>query len=254
VPAAPLIAAPVPARAPTPLLLKITAAAGIGSLLVGLGLVLYFIVLDRHDSRPKAVAHNVVKDHEPQPSPDPRAAAKVDAAPAAGVSLEFPPVDVERGPKTHPTGGKRAKAAHGAKSAQAPASAGPTLDEKQKALMALYGKKEGSPSGAGVPSAAPRASGPRRQITGAEVLAIQKKHRSILTACYERALKRDDSLTEVKADVTVTIGDNGAVREVTIQGISDPTLHSCLRTSILHWRFDPIGEQSFKFPIVFRRS
>lgn len=117
--------------------------------------------------------------------------------------------------------------------------------------MALY-KKEGEKGAPPTATAEPR--GPNRVITGTDIANVQRKNSTMMKACYERALKRDDTLAEVKANVTVTINDHGQVTQVKIDGIDNVQLVSCLRTSIGHWRFDPIGEQTFRFPVVFRGS
>jgi hypothetical protein len=81
---------------------------------------------------------------------------------------------------------------------------------------------------------------------------MQRKHRSALTACYDRALKRDESMAELKADVTVTIDNRGLVKNVVIQGVRDDELVACMRKNIRFWVFEPVGEQTFRFPIIFR--
>ena len=121
--------------------------------------------------------------------------------------------------------------------------------------MGLYVDK-GIPS-ATVPETgrAPGARGePPRRITEQEVLALQRQHRGALRTCYERALKRDDSLTDIKADVEVSIGDSGVVRAVNVTAGNNPELINCIRQRIKGWAFPAIGAQSFSFPIIFRGS
>jgi predicted Zn finger-like uncharacterized protein len=246
-PAPVLTPAPPPGKSATPLLLKVTAAAGIASVLLGGALVVYFLFIDRppRDARPVA---QLVPTTDPQPAALPAASARPDAG--SQVSIEFQPVEVERGPK--PAGGRRvAVAAKPAKGKEAAPAAGPTLSEKERALMELY--KKGGEKGA-PPAASAEPRGPNRVITGADIANVQRKNATMMKACYERALKRDDTLAEVKANVTVTINDHGQVTQVKIDGIDNVQLVTCLRTSIGHWRFDPIGEQTFRFPVVFRGS
>ena len=91
-------------------------------------------------------------------------------------------------------------------------------------------------------------------LTFKEVLALQRQHRGALRTCYERALKRDDSLTDIKADVEVSIGDSGVVRAVNVTAGNNPELINCIRQRIKGWAFPAIGAQSFSFPIIFRGS
>ncbi len=247
--------APMPPRASggTPLLLKITAVAGVASLLCGIALVAYFIFFDRSDKqRPRVAIAPSLGDPAQVTPPTPVATPRPDSGGS------FQPMEIERSPK----GEKAPVAKHhvAAKVARPPAKAaapsGPTLDEKQRALMALYGNKGDQPGG-GPPSAAVtgrRPRGPVRQITPNDIQSMQRKHRGPLSACYERALKRDDSLAELKAEITVTISDEGAVKGVSISGVGNDDLASCLRKDIRTWVFDPMGEQTFKFPIIFRGS
>ena len=92
----------------------------------------------------------------------------------------------------------------------------------------------------------------RDSITAGELRALQRQHKGALKACYERALKRDDSLTELKAEVEVSIGDTGVVRSVRIRAGNNPNLVDCIRRSIKRWAFPSVGAQVFSFPIVFR--
>jgi len=114
----------------------------------------------------------------------------------------------------------------------------------------------------GVPAAAPSRLGltnkesPKigRQLTGSDILNLQKQNKGALKACYERALKRDDSLAEIKAEVTVAIGDSGVVKSVNIQKVNDPSLVQCLVQNIKRWGFPAVGGQTISFPILFRGS
>ncbi len=246
---APAPAAP-PARSATPLLLKVTAGAGIASVLLGGALVVYFLFLDRPHRDARTTAPSLVPSTEPHAGGNAPSAARPDAG-SSQVSIEFQPVEVERGPKPSPVGKRVAPTPKPKGKEPVAAAGGPTLSEKERALMELY-KKQGEKGAP--PTATPEARGPTRAITEADIAKIQRKNGTMLKACYERALKRDDTLSEVKANVTVSIDDAGRVTSVKVDGIDNVMLVTCLRTSISHWRFDPIGEQSFRFPIIFRGS
>jgi hypothetical protein len=87
-----------------------------------------------------------------------------------------------------------------------------------------------------------------------ELLALQRRNKAALKACYERALKRDQTLTELKAEVTVSIGDTGVVRNVKIRAGDNHDLVACIKRSIRRWAFPAVGAQTFAFPIIFRGS
>lgn len=227
----------------TPLLLKITAGAGIASLLCGIGLVTYFIFWDGPDKPSRTAVPVPVVEHEPPPVAPTAPAAKPPEAP-----LEFQPMEIGRSARAHP-----ARSAGSGRKAQPKPAPAPSLDEKQRRLLALYGKGETKAAAPpAVEAPARQAAGPRRQISSNDILAMQRKHRPALTACYDRALKRDESLAELKADVTVTIDNRGLVKSVDFQGVRDEELAACMRKNIRHWVFEPVGEQTFRFPIIFR--
>ena len=166
-------------------------------------------------------------------------------------------MEISHSGKEHPGKGS---APHKTTKASAPVEASAAardesdLSEKQRRLRALYGKGGASPE-LPTPALGPKKhSGPRRLISENDILNMQRKHRPALTACYDRALKRDDSLAEMKAEVTVTIDDRGLVKSVTIMGVRDEELATCLRKNIRYWAFEPHGEQTFRFPIIFRGS
>ena len=245
-----LLAATVPPAArpsSTPLLLKVTAAAGIASLLCGIGLVAYFVFFDR----PAKPARIGIPLPTSEPGSGPTATPQP-APPRPPEPQEFQPMEIGR--SAH-AGKAPTRAAPAHKESQAPPPAAPGLSDKQRRLLALYGQGGEAPTDAPAPAVpAAKPSGPRRQISENDIINMQRKHRPALTACYDRALKRDDTLSELKADVTVTIDDRGLVKGVAIQGVRDDELASCLRKNIRYWAFQPLGEQTFRFPIIFRGS
>jgi hypothetical protein len=230
----------------TPLLLKITAAAGIASLLLGIGLVVYFIVLDRpapHD--PRALAQS------PGLAAGAQTSSQQDRRPdASSASVQFQPLEVEQSPHHERRVPRSAKAVTGKEGK--PESA---LNERERNLMALYNDSQGpSPGASTAPSQRKRSRMPTRAVTSDDILGMQRKHKAALKACYEHALKRDESLAQLKADVMVTVDDNGLVKEVKIGGVDNTDLVGCLTKDIRRWAFEPMGEQTFRFPIVFRGS
>jgi len=92
-----------------------------------------------------------------------------------------------------------------------------------------------------------------RPVSQVELMQLQRLHRAALRACYVRALRRNRSLTEVRATVRVTLTANGTVSQVDVDA-PDPALQECVGRVISRWRLPPIGAQSFSFPIIFRGS
>jgi hypothetical protein len=232
----------------TPLMMKITAAAGIVAALCGIALMVYFFVFDRAKDQRPVVAHNAPPPVDPVSSSPP---AQPDAGlGASGVSIDFPPMEIERSPKAE----RLVRRAPKPKRAAAPAEK--PLTEEQKRLMALY-NKGGGPSAPAAAPVAPERPAPKaeRQLSENEVRAMQRKHKPELTACYERALKRDESLSELKVDVTITIAGNGMVKGVQLDGTNDIELVKCIKRNVRAWLFAPVGaEQDYKIPMVFRGS
>jgi predicted Zn finger-like uncharacterized protein len=239
---APVVGAPsTGSRTPTWMII-----AGIGgglAALCGVFLVAYSLFVDRPQQDPVAVARNDPHSIQPQP-------AVPSTAPDAGAEsaeIDFPPMQVERS-KT------RSRSVRSRTTARAPAARakGPSRTAEQERLMKLYGKS--GPSGATPPSVRKRArrSGFVRQVRPSELLRLQRKNKTSLKTCYERALKRDESLSELKAEVTVTIGDSGIVKRVRVKAGNNPSLTTCVTRSIKRWVFPAVGEQTLGFPIIFR--
>jgi hypothetical protein len=248
-PAAESISVP-PRRATsgTPLMMKITAAAGIVAALCGIALMVYFFVFDRAKDQRPVVAQTT-------PPVDPTPASPPPAQPDAGsettgISIDFPPMEIERSAKSERLVRRAAKPKRAAAPVQKP------LTEEQKRLMALY-NKGGGPAAPTPTPAAPerRVVKAERQLSENEVRAMQRKHKPELTACYERALKRDESLSELNVYVTITIAENGTVKGVQLDGTSDIELGKCIKRTVRAWVFAPVGaEQDYKIPMVFRGS
>jgi predicted Zn finger-like uncharacterized protein len=242
----PVSVTPAPQPARTPGWMVIAGVGGGLAAICGLFLVGYFLFFDRPEE-PTEVA----EAHPQQPAPEPMAVPDMGAEP-----ISFPPMEIEQTPKDERhvkrSGRRRARP----RPAPPPANhtSGKKLSAKQRQLMDLY-KKEGPASKAPrAVSHVRRHTGPMRRITANELLSLQRAHRATLKACYERALKRDDTLSELKAEVEVSIGDSGIVRAVRVRAGNNPDLISCIKRSIRRWAFPAVGAQSFSFPIIFRGS
>jgi len=235
----PLPPVALPPQSRTPLWMV---SAGIGgglAAICGLFLVGYFLFFERGEKDPPKLAMNTQQPaaHHPSYAPD-----------AGSEPIDFPPLEINRSEKPErrvtPRQPRPRPAAKKVSTGRTP---------RPSNLLDLY-KDRGNPSSEApaAPSVTRTVSDPRRRISVSELIALQKKHRASLKACYERALKRDDSLTEVKAEVEVSIGNSGIVRSVRVSAGNNPDLVTCIARSIKRWAFPSIGAQSFSFPIIFR--
>ena len=238
---------PVAATAQTtPMLMKVTAAGGIVAAVSGLILVVYFLFLDRQPTKPDVtpdkLAQVTPKQQKAKPAPVP---TKEPVEEAATVEIEFQP---ERITRTQP---KARPHRVGSKGGPARKPAGPVLTEAQKRMMAMY-KKSGATSK--IPGVSPvkRGAVQHRQISGAEVAGMYRKYKKNFQACYQRALKRDETLKELKVDVSIDVSGMGRVLTVQFQSLPSQDLKSCLHRIIKRWAFRPSGEQTIAFPMVFR--
>ena len=228
----------------TPVMMKLAAAGGIVAAVSGLILVVYFLFLDRKPTKldaPQTKLAQVTPQAEKDETPDP---ADEKPASAAAVEIEFQPERITRTqPAKRPT--RVASASKGAKK-----PSGPALTAEQKRMMAMF-KKSGSNKIPGV-NTARRASVKHRQISGSEVAGLYRKYKSSFQACYQRALKRDESLKELKVEVRIDISAMGRVRLVSFKSLPSQELKFCLRRIIKRWVFQPSGEQTIAIPLVFR--
>ncbi len=246
-------AAPAPVAAPpTPMVMKLAAAGGIIAAITGVVMVIYFIFIDG----PKTVERNpvAVAQVKPKQVAPPTRVAAVNEEEQDEVVIEFPAEEVERSQTKERTVKKAVAKVAPVKPKE------PALTEEQKRLKRLYGGASGAAAKgpaelpSAIPSARKKKRGPSRRISAAEIGNLQRRYKKALKACYERALKRDNSLVEVKAEVQVTIGDSGMVKRVRVTNVDSRELKVCLSRVVNRWPFPAVGEQTVAFPIIFRGS
>jgi hypothetical protein len=213
------------------------------------GIVVYVLVFDRPAQQEQQASQPAVAR---APSPG---AATAAGEPDAGIGIEFPPMEVRRsaGVEKAVHSMPRTRRSRGTTTRTEPQS--PQLSAEQRRLLALYG--EGGAGGKAVPEAgkgARRRQAPMRPISSVELGRVQSANERSLKACYERALKRDPSLANARADVQVQIGDSGIVQTVEISGVDSIDLKSCLMRSVKRWVFPAAGAQAISFPLIFRGS
>lgn len=237
----------------TPLLMKLMVTALMVIALSGVILIAYVLFLNR-----KSESKDLRSTIEEMVKPDPQAhniqAMATNHQDASTNFTEFAPMEIERSHKRimpSKGGGRVLKTNEIPDDNEQPTD---KLTAEQRRLRRIYGEKGGGGELPGGTRVNPVRKSNFRQITANDIINMQRKHGPELRACYNRALKRDDTLAETKAEITVNIDDRGLVRGVTIKGIDSPDLTSCLNANIRHWVFEPIGEQTFKFPMVFRGS
>jgi hypothetical protein len=246
---APVLSPPPPSK--MSVLYRIGAVCGIASTLIGVGIVVYVLVFDRPAQQEQQASQPAVA--RAPLSGAATAAAESDAG--TGIGIEFPPMEVRRSAgvekPVHST--PRTRRSRGTTTRTEPQSR--RLSAEQQRLLALYG--EGGAGGKVVPAAgkgARRRQAPMRPISSVELGRVQSANERSLKACYERALKRDPSLANARADVQVQIGDSGIVQTVEISGVDSIDLKSCLMRSVKRWVFPAAGAQAISFPLIFRGS
>ena len=108
-------------------------------------------------------------------------------------------------------------------------------------------------------SRGPRAGSPGaavREVSQVQIGAVvrNKENQAGIKTCYERALRRDGRLRTGRLDVTVSVGENGTVRHVQVQGPADFLLiDGCIKDAIRHWHFPANSEEyAASFPLILQ--
>jgi hypothetical protein len=151
-------------------------------------------------------------------------------------------------PGLRPAAGERRPAATGA-AAQTPAE--PAAGGGAGGLAAMYrDASKGGDLSPGERGGVGRGSGSDEQLIAETV----RRNTSQAKICYERTLKRDPSLRQIRVDVSLTVGLSGMVKEVKLKGADKTSdLDECLRSSVRRWRFPPGSEEyPVQFPLLFQ--
>jgi hypothetical protein len=93
-----------------------------------------------------------------------------------------------------------------------------------------------------------------RAPSAAEIGSVVKKGRPEIEACYQRALRRDPSLTRARLTISITVASAGRVERV---GFDPPehggALETCVRGAVAHWVFPSSpSEYGTEFPVFLR--
>lgn len=88
----------------------------------------------------------------------------------------------------------------------------------------------------------------------AAIVAVIRKNQTGVRMCYERALKRDPSLS-LQLDVRVNISAAGVVDRVSLDGLAEGPLYNCIRNTIRTWHFPPASAgYETAFPLRLQQS
>jgi hypothetical protein len=134
-------------------------------------------------------------------------------------------------------------------------SAAPIAEaEAEPAAAVLPPAAEPDPEPAPAVAPVQAAEDPTSARNQAAIARVINDGRPYLTACYQRALTRDDTLVQARLRVRVSIAASGRVTNVAIRGpAAFRELEPCLAQAISRWTF-PAESDAYvaEFPIALR--
>ena len=129
-----------------------------------------------------------------------------------------------------------------------------TVETLEPAAVAPPHAPEPAPEPAAAVNPAPASEDVGSTRNQAEVARVIRDGRPSLTACYQRALSRDNTLVQARLTVRVSIAASGRVTHVAIRGpAAFRELEPCLEQAISRWTF-PAESEAYvaELPIAFR--
>lgn len=127
------------------------------------------------------------------------------------------------------------------------------LSNAQSELAKMYGDSELSGS-----AALPQLSDSQKskqQVSDAQITSVISRNKKSIQVCYDRVLKHDDSVRNLRVDVELKIGSSGMVTGVKIPDarIASSELGTCLVGTIKRWHF-PEQDQGYQtaFPLLLQ--
>ncbi|MES1206134.1 MAG: DUF2911 domain-containing protein [Pseudomonadota bacterium] len=87
-----------------------------------------------------------------------------------------------------------------------------------------------------------------------EIAAVIKRGRAELQGCYQRALRKDPSLTRARVAITIHVGVSGMAKAIRLDPPHPPAaLETCIRGTVPHWAFPASSvEYQAELPLVIR--
>jgi hypothetical protein len=88
-----------------------------------------------------------------------------------------------------------------------------------------------------------------------DVAPVIARGRADIQACYQRALRRDPTLTRGKLVLSMSIAPSGLVNKVTLDGPERlrALVEPCVREAVVHWSFPPSNvEYEAEVPVLVR--
>jgi hypothetical protein len=82
-------------------------------------------------------------------------------------------------------------------------------------------------------------------LTQEQVIQTMQQNRGVLQACYERAMKKNTSLTHQRVTLTVgfQVAPSGVAQGISISPNYDSLMMDCMKKAIMRWKFPPFSGQ-----------
>lgn len=117
----------------------------------------------------------------------------------------------------------------------APAPLEPAIERAERKDATTHPRRS-SPGGSN-PRSPGTSEGPVGPGPEVEAQRTLRRQMPRLQSCYERALRRDLRLGDVRADLTVDIAQDGAIQGVEVSGDATPELRRCLEQTVRNAQF-----------------
>ncbi len=150
--------------------------------------------------------------------------------------------------------GRPVVAARGPKGTEKPAvPSGPAPPSRPSAFAGLDAAR-----GDNAPKVPDKAAGKGEALPAgleqAEISAVIKRNIKAVQACYQRQLKRDDSVADGRATIRFRIQSDGRAKSVSMDRRFDGTvLQQCIVNTVERWAFPPFDGDPIpvEFPVIF---
>jgi predicted Zn finger-like uncharacterized protein len=195
-----------------------------------------------------AVAENLAKQEAEAAA---AAAAKAEAAPpTVSVPVDSKVAVAARVEAPAPRPGRRSKRGRTQPTSTVPPPVASGMTADQRDAAGRFGDSAGRELR--LPAGTPSSGGARSTPVQADISRVINNNRQGIQTCYQRALLRDNSLTNGKITVRVTVGLSGRVKGVNLDATPPfRALEPCIRDVMSRWAFPPSSEEyQTEFPVV----